>query len=365
MPLVGLALASLAAGTLGGLVRLGWSLPEGRADLALLHGPLLVFGFLGTVIGLERAVALGRVWGFAAPAGTVLGAALLLAGVRQGIGQLVLLAAGGVLVAVLALLVRRRVTFASVLLVAAAACFATGTLLWLAGLSVREVVPWWTAFLVVTIVAERLELAGLRGPDPRAVLLLGALLGVLGFGLVLSHVDDAAGARLVGLAYLGVAAALATFGVARHTIRRPGLPRFVAVALAAGYVWLAVAGSLWLVHGAPAGLVHDAASHALFLGFVFSMIFAHAPIVFPALFGLAVPFRRPFYLHLGLLHAGLAVRVAGDLAGDRELARAGGLVSAVAIVLFVAMTAGSALAARRGGTQASPARGPLRGTTGS
>lgn len=68
-PLVALALAALAAGVWGGLVR---------------------FGFLGTVVSLERAVALARRWGYLAPAGTFAGAGLLLAGVRQGIGRPVL-----------------------------------------------------------------------------------------------------------------------------------------------------------------------------------------------------------------------------------------------------------------------------------
>lgn len=93
-PLLALGLAALAAGVWAGLFRLGWSIPRGRANLVELHGPLMVFGFLGTVISLERAVALQRPWGYAAPAGTVAGTALLVAGVRQGVGALVLLHAG-------------------------------------------------------------------------------------------------------------------------------------------------------------------------------------------------------------------------------------------------------------------------------
>src|SRR5665213_2011666 len=56
-PLLALGLAALAAGVWAGLLRFGWSLPDGRANLIELHGPLMVFGFLGTVISLERAVA--------------------------------------------------------------------------------------------------------------------------------------------------------------------------------------------------------------------------------------------------------------------------------------------------------------------
>jgi hypothetical protein len=59
LPLLLLGFASLALGIAGGLVRLGASIPAPAGAIAL-HGPLLVSGFLGTVIGLERAVALGR-----------------------------------------------------------------------------------------------------------------------------------------------------------------------------------------------------------------------------------------------------------------------------------------------------------------
>jgi hypothetical protein len=70
-PLLALALglASLVCGVWAGLLRFGWSLPSGRANLIELHGPLMVCGFLGTVISLERAVALRRALGLPRPAG--------------------------------------------------------------------------------------------------------------------------------------------------------------------------------------------------------------------------------------------------------------------------------------------------------
>ncbi|HJS36788.1 MAG TPA: hypothetical protein VJ789_01515, partial [Burkholderiales bacterium] len=58
LPLLALGFLSLALGVAGGLVRLGAEIPAPPGAIAL-HGPLMVSGFLGTVIGLERAVALG------------------------------------------------------------------------------------------------------------------------------------------------------------------------------------------------------------------------------------------------------------------------------------------------------------------
>ena len=76
---------------------------------------------------------------------------------------------------------------------------------------------------------------------------------------------------------------------------------------------------------APDGLSYDAALHALLLGFVFSMVFGHAPIVFPAVLRVALPYHPVFYAPMVLLHASLAVRLLGDASGSFTLAHCGAL----------------------------------------
>ncbi len=117
------------------------------------------------------------------------------------------------------------------------------------------------------------------------------------------------------------------------------------MALLCGYAWLGAGGVLALGSDATlAGAQYDAILHAIFLGFVFSMIFGHAPIIFPAVLGVRVAYRPAFYAHLVLLHASLLLRVAGDLV-PWQVARAwGGLLNGVAIVAFLASTAYGALA---------------------
>lgn len=59
---------SLLAGLDGALLLLGvWS-PVTSTRLSEWHGPLMVLGFVGTVICLERAVALGHRLAFLVPA---------------------------------------------------------------------------------------------------------------------------------------------------------------------------------------------------------------------------------------------------------------------------------------------------------
>jgi hypothetical protein len=358
-PLLALGLASLFCGVWAGLLRFGWSLPQGRANLIELHGPLMVFGFLGTVISLERAVALRRPWGYLAPAGTLAGAALLFAGLRQGVGELVLLLAGCVLACLFVMILRAHASAPTATLLLGAVLWVVGDALWLHGDPLVQVVPWWAGFLVLTIVGERLELAAMSRltRTGRLAFLALTLLFLAGLALSTSNVDN--GIRVAGAALFGYAVWLSRVDIARQTVRRPGLPRFVALALLPGYVWLAVGGALWLRDGATiAGFGHDAELHALFLGFVFSMIFGHAPVIFPGVLGLRIPFRRPFYLHLALLHAGLALGVGGDLAGSYTAARWGGLLNATAIGLFLLATIASAALARRSRQLARPVERP-------
>ena len=56
-----------------GLLRPGGKLPSLVLTLALTHGPLMVSGFMGTLINLERVIAMNHKWMYAAPAMTGLG----------------------------------------------------------------------------------------------------------------------------------------------------------------------------------------------------------------------------------------------------------------------------------------------------
>ena len=77
VPVMALAMVALLTGVWAGLLRLGWQVPLLAATLPGAHGPLMVSGFLGTLIGLEGAVALGRRWAYASPLATALGTAAL------------------------------------------------------------------------------------------------------------------------------------------------------------------------------------------------------------------------------------------------------------------------------------------------
>ena len=208
----------------------------------------------------------------------------------------------------------------------------------------------------MTIVGERLELSRLLRLTPLrlAAFLAAAILFLSGLCVTAWNFDW--GVRLAGAGLVGLAVWLLSFDIARKTVKMAGRPRFIAVCLLVGYVWMIVSGALALgFGGAPAGPRYDAILHSLFLGFVFSMIFGHAPIIFPVVLGPPMVFRRTSYMHLALMHASLALRVLGDLAGSAWARQWGGLLSIAAILFFLVNTVLAVRAGVRAEGRAAPA----------
>lgn len=356
VPLVAGAALALVVGVWSGLARVGWDLPV-AASLPGAHGPLMVVGFLGTLVGLERAVALGTPAAWAVPLAALAGAAAVVAGHAAVGAFLASLAAAAATFVAARLWLADHTRHGAVMALAAGAWLA-GSVAWAAGAPLFRVVPLWEAFLVLTIVAERLELTRLLRPSRFGRVAFVGAASVYVAGLAAPLLDEAVGARLRGAGALALAAWLIAFDLARRTVRQQGLQRFVAICLLGGYAWLAVSGALVLRFGAlAAGPLYDAALHTVFVGFVLAMIFGHAPIVLPAIARLALPFRPRFYVHLALLHAGLALRVAGDLAPHAEARRWGALLNAVALLVFAASTA-AAVAGAHGKGRATGRSGP-------
>jgi hypothetical protein len=288
-PLLVLGFVSLAFGVAGGLARLS---PIAVTPIAIAsHGALLVSAFFGTLIALERAVALGRLWAYAAPLAAGLGGVAVLAGFPLA-GLVLMLAAAAIFTAASLVVVHRQPSLETATLLAGAVAWMLGNLFLLEG---RPAVPWWIAFFALTIGAERLELSRYLKRPPAVRVSFGVLAALL---LVTPLVPQALGVALVLLALW-----LAAFDLARVTVRQQGLARYVAVCLLSGYAWLALGGAL-----IAAVMAYDAALHAIFVGFVFSMVFGHAPVILPAVLRVSFPYHPVLYLPLALLHASLAVR---------------------------------------------------------
>ncbi len=352
---------ALLAGLDAALLLLGLPAPVSTSRLPEVHGMLLVLGFVGTVVALERAVALGRRWGYLAPAALGVGGLLLLTPAPLAVGRALFVVGGAALVALYVPLWRRSPADA-VLVQAGGAVLATGgSLLWLSGVGVPTLLPWLVGFLVLTIVGERLELAHVVVLGPRAApLLVGAAAAVmLAAGVALLW--PVAGYALFGAALLALVGWLARFDVARRTVRGTGLPRFMAACLLTGYAWLAVAGAVWLLLGQqPGGFGYDAVVHGVFLGFVIMMIMAHAPVILPAVIRRPLPYHPVMYVPAALLTASLLLRIAvGDLREVDWAWQVGGAVNIVALLLFVVIAVWSVVRGRAAGATPSAPSQPV------
>jgi len=342
--LMATGMLGLLGGLWGGLLRLGWAGPLLQPALPAAHGPLMVCGFLGTVISLERAVALDRTWAFLAPAATGVGGILTLAGVGGAFGPLLITAGSLGLVAIFGVVLSIQAVPFAMVMASGAGAWLGGNVLWLSGWPVHALVPWWIGFLVLTIAGERLELSRMLFHAPWTKRLFLGLVGLLGAGLLLSVEAPDLGFRAMGAGVAAVALWLVAYDMARRTVWAEGLTRFIAVCLLAGYAWLLLGGGLALYFGnTGAGFVYDATLHAIFVGFVFSMIFGHAPVIFPSVLGISIPYRPFFYVHVALLHVSLLLRVGGDLMLVESLRVWGGGLNAGAILLFLGATVASVL----------------------
>lgn len=339
LPLLGLAIVTLLAALWAGLIRLGWNWPAIQPTLPALHGPLMVSGFLGTLISLERAVGLNQRWILGAPLLAGVGALFLVVGAPGGLAATLLTLGSLFTLAALVYIVRLQPALHTVTIMGGGLLWLVGNGLWLAGWSVPAVVPWWMGFLLLTIVGERLELSRILRLSTLAYrwFLANNLLFLA--GLLLSLVSYADGIRLSGVALLAQSAWLLRYDIAQRRLKAGGQARFIAISLLTSYIWLGIGGVLALVNGGfMAGPLYDATLHAFFLGFVFSMIFAHAPIIFPAVLALPMRYTPRFYAHLLLLHLTLLLRITGDLAFWPSGRQWGGLLNAVVLLLFLVNT---------------------------
>jgi hypothetical protein len=328
--LLPLAMLSLVLGILTGLVRLGWGISV--SETAGQHGALMVGSFLGTVILLERAVVFKNRWALLAPALNGLSLPAFVLGWPAG--GLWLLIGGSIGMALMTylFLIRYRHNYYYVLF-GGSICLVIGH-----GLALKTgfypfAVPWWIAFLLLTIVAERLELSRFLPVKPGQRLLLWGAIGVFLIGVLKPF--HGPGQGLTGVGMMAVAVWLLRFDMAVKSIRKAGQPRYSGTMLLLGYGWLMLSGLLFAF---PPGFsfIYDASLHTFFAGFVFSMIFAHAPIILPGVLGRQGVFFHPI-LYVGSIGQlfGLLIRTLGDWQGDKVFRMAGGLIQGISIGIFL------------------------------
>jgi hypothetical protein len=329
IPLLPLVLLALLLALWSGWIRLGWQFPitKGVAD----HGALMIGSFLGSLIILERAVVLKKLWAYAIPAVNLLSLPLFMAG--YPIAAYACLVAGSLgLMLIFWLLLQRQPDASIWVMLCGAACWLVGNSLLLIHDLYPMAVFWWVLFLLLTISGERLELTRFLPVTLKQKSILYSTLLICVVGVLMPY--HSSGRWILGAGIIGTALWLLRFDIARKTAKKEGLTAFGGRSLLMGYGWLLVCGALlfsydWLP------LMYDAVLHAFFLGFVFSMIFAHGPVILPAVAGITTkPYNPLLYLPLLLLQISLALRIGADVFLWIEWRKWSGILSGVAILFY-------------------------------
>lgn len=327
--IVPFVLLGLILGILAGLYRIGWiDIP---ASYAGQHGAIMVGSFIGTLICLERAVAIKKKLIFLIPLVCGLSALFFLAGFGAA-ARIVLVIAGIGLTGMFIYFYQKNKEIYHLIMLAGALCWLTGNVL----LAIKNqfVISsgWWIGFLFLTIIGERLELTKFLPLNRFKLMLLIISATIFVAGLFLPF--HAGGKYVMAIGLMSAAIWLLKYDMAGKSLKREGLSRFSGSALIAGYVWLLISGALFF-KGEMFGYLYDAALHSFFIGFVFSMIFAHAPIIMPGVAGIVVkPYHPTLYIWLILLHLSLAIRIGANLALNADLRQWAGMLNGIIIIAF-------------------------------
>ena len=328
--LLPLAMIGLIAGIWAGLIRSGWSFSF--SHIAAHHGALMVGSFLGTLIIIERAVTFKEKWILLIPLINAFSIPLFFLDIiNPAIDMLII---GGVGMFVLFVIISyRHPAIYHYIITAGALCYVIGSIILINTHSYPATFQWWMAFFMLTIVGERLELSRFLNINKLLKSVLVLLLGIFMIGVILPfHSQWGDYFFAAGLAGSGLW--LMRYDMALKAVKKEGQFRYSGILLITGYIWLLITAAIVLF--APGFLYsYDAGLHAFFLGFVFSMIFAHAPIILPAVVGvLTKPYHPILYFWFVLFQLSLIVRIAADLLELPYFRYWSALITSIAIIFF-------------------------------
>ncbi len=348
LPFVMLAMMCLLLGLWTGLIRIGWDFSlhslwtvgggpwSMMPTLTMHHGAIMVGGFLGTLISLEKVIPLKKKWLFSIP--LLSASSIVFFALHQpAISFIFLILSGAGLILVFLQYFRKDKSLIYILMLAGSVCWFVGNVLLLTRDLYPLAFPWWFGFILFIIIAERLELMKFLPVTENKKKVLILLLILLLTGILFSFQGIWKG--ISGLALMAISVWLMRYDIIGISTRKEGLPRFIAVALLSGYFSMLLTGVFFIILDDQL-LAYDIFVHTFFLGFVFSMIFAHGPIILPGVLGISVkPYHKILYGWLLILHISWMARVWADIFLAFDIRKVSGILSALAILGYFATVA--------------------------
>jgi hypothetical protein len=333
LPILLFAMFCLLSGLWSGLNRIGW-------DLAILpitahHGAIMVGGFLGTLISFEKIIPLKKKSLYLIPVLNALSVLFFFVN-QPKIAIYTLVVSSTSLAFVFLYYFRTQRTIIYILMLFGAICWLVGNVLLLTKFFYPLAFPWWTAFALFIIAAERLELMKFLPVSKLNRNIFAILLMTFVVGVLFSF--HGTGNLICGFSLIGISLWLMRHDMIAINLKKRNMPKFIAVTLLCGYVALLLTGIFFFTLS-DQWLTYDAIVHSFFLGFVFSMIFAHGPIILPGIIGIpATAFNKILYIWLGVLQISWVVRIFADVTVEMDIRKVSGLLSAIAILgYFITM----------------------------
>lgn len=311
------------------IARVGWNLP--LPTLAVNHGFLMVSGLFGTLISLERTLPLKQKAWLIIPLLSAVAAAFVLMGQLSAGFCMQIMAAFFLAVLYLRQWLWYKEVFLLGLVLSALAWLMSGVVL-LLGQGYPAASIWLILFLLFTIASERLELSKFIATPSWAKPLLLTLFALLFAIQVLPF--HWGGKHISGILIAAIAYWLLRFDIVNINLKKKGFFYYTGSTLFGGYLWLLLSGVLMAL---PLNTFYhyDAVLHSFFIGFVFMMLYAHAPIIFPALLGMiARPFNRVLYFPVFGTHIFLVLRLYADYSGNFELRKWMGALQVLMMLSF-------------------------------
>jgi hypothetical protein len=322
-------LLSLVLGIYTGWLRMGWNFPMTQAMGQ--HGLIMIGSFLGTLILIERIVAFKKYWLYLVPLINALSLPAFFFQQEQLAIVFLLIGSTGLLAVYLMTYQKYRERYILIMMVGGA-LLVTGLLMLLIQNRYPVAVPYWIGFLLLTILGERIDLAKFlpRNKIKEPMIWIFIVLFILG----LFTQYHQAGHLLTGAGMVLIAFWLMKFDIVNKSIKSHGIHQYIGLTLFSGYIWLFISG-LFMVLNLDLVYFYDALLHSFFLGFVFLMIFAHGPIIFPGVVGLSfTPFHKSLYFWTFLLNLSLLFRIITDLLFLNYLRQISGVMNGMILIGF-------------------------------
>ncbi len=322
-------LISLLTGIYAGWIRIGWQFPV--IDAIAHHGLLMVGSFLGTLIIVERIVALKKLWLYLIP--IINGLSLPAFILKNDPLALSLLVAGSIgLIMIYAIIYYQYREYYVLIMLVGGIFLLFGNILILIGKLYLTAVPFWIGFILFTIVGERIDLGKFLPRKKYKNTLLWISLSLFVLGLLLPF--HFLGHILMGAGMVSISLWLLKYDIVNKSMQSHGIHQYIGITLFSGYLWLMATGILAIMNLQKV-FYYDALLHSFFLGFTFLMIFAHAPIIFPGVAGINIkPFHPTLYVWVILLNIFLSLRIIADLFFMYELRKISGMVNGLVILGF-------------------------------